>query len=243
MTKTRFLILCCFSGAIIGSSQAALFEDGDARKQINVLTEALRTNQRAVLELSVSNDKLTRENRELLGQLEELKKYTEELKKQNDGLSESLKTYYKELNARLQKVEPQNIEVEGVKGLVYPGEKEVYDAALKNFQSGDLTLANKSLNEFINRYPNNPYSPLAMYWLANTQYAQKEYKAGIATAQSLIKRYPEHPRVAETLSTIANCQIESGQKSEARKTLDSITKNYPNTKAAENAAATLSKLK
>ena len=235
MTKTRFLILCCL-GAAIGSSQAALFEDGDARKQINVLSESLRTNQKAVLELSISNDNLTRENRELRGQIEELKK-------NNAELSESLKTYYKELNARLQKVEPQNIEVEGVKGLVYPGEKEAYDTALKNFQSGDLSLANKSLNEFINRYPNNPYSPLALYWLANTQYAQKEYKSGIATAQSLIKRFPNHPRVAETLNTIANCQIESGQKSDARKTLESIVKNYPNTKAAENAAATLSKLK
>jgi tol-pal system protein YbgF len=235
VTKTQFLILCCF-GAAIGSSQAALFEDGDARKQINVLSESLRTNQKAVLELSISNDKLTRENQELRGQLEELKKHHEEL-------SESLKTYYKELNARLQKVEPQNIEVEGVKGLVYPGEKEAYDTALKNFQGSDLSLANKSLNDFINKYPNSPYSPLARYWLANTQYAQKEYKAGIATAQSLIKRYPDHPRVAETLNTIANCQIESGQKSDARKTLESITKNYPNTKAAENAAATLSKLK
>lgn len=235
MTKTRFLILCCF-GAAIGSSQAALFEDGDARKQINVLSESLRTNQKAVLELSISNDKLTRENRELRGQLEELKKNNEEL-------SESLKTYYKELNARLQKVEPQSIEVEGVKGLVYPGEKEAYDTALKNFQGGDLSVANKSLNEFINRYPNSPYSPLAIYWLANTQYAQKEYKTGIATAQSLIKRFPDHPRVPETFNTIANCQIESNQKSEARKTLESITKNYPNTKAAENAAATLSKLK
>jgi tol-pal system protein YbgF len=235
VTKTRFLILCCF-GAAIGSSQAALFEDGDARKQINVLSESLRTNQKAVLELSISNDKLTLENRELRGQLEELKKNNEEL-------SESLKTYYKELNARLQKVEPQSIEVEGVKGLVYPGEKEAYDTALKNFQGNDLSLANKSLNDFINRYPYSPYSPLAIYWLANTQYAQKEYKAGIATAQSLIKRFPDHPRVAETLNTIANCQIESNQKSEARKTLESIVKNYPNTKAAENAAATLSKLK
>ena len=235
MTKTRFLILCCF-GAAIGSSQAAIFEDGAARKQINVLSESLRTNQKAILELSISNDKLTLENRELRGQLEELKKNNEEL-------SESLKTYYKELNARLQKVEPQSIEVEGIKGLVYPGEKEAYDNALKNFQGNDLSLANKSLNDFINRYPNSPYSPLAKYWLANTQYAQKEYKAGIATAQSLIKRYPDHPRVAETLNTIANCQIESNQKSEARKTLESIVKNYPNTKAAENAAATLSKLK
>jgi tol-pal system protein YbgF len=220
----------------MGTSHAALFEDGDARKQINVLTESLKTNQKAVLELSISNDKLTRENQELRGQIEELKKSHEEL-------TESLKSYYTELNSRLQKFEPQNVEVEGVQGTAQPGEKDAYDLALKDFQNGDLSKANKSLSEFISKYPSSPYWPLAKYWLANTQYAQKDYKAGISTAQSLIKRYPEHKRVPEALYTIANCQIESGQKSDARKTLESITKNYPNTKAAENAAAALTKLK
>jgi len=220
----------------MGTLQAALFEDGDARKQINVLTESLKTNQKAVLELSISNDKLTRENQELRGQIEELKKSHEEL-------SESLKSYYTELDSRLQKFEPQDIEIEGVKGSSQPGEKDAYDLALKDFQNGDLSKANKSLSEFISKYPSSPYWPLAKYWLANTQYAQKDYKAGISTAQSLIKRYPEHKRVPDTLFTIANCQIESGQKSDARKTLESITKNYPNTKSAENAAAALTKLK
>jgi tol-pal system protein YbgF len=220
----------------MGTSHAALFEDGDARKQINVLTESLKTNQKAVLELSISNDKLTRENQELRGQIEELKKSHEEL-------TESLKSYYTELDSRLKKFEPQDIEIEGVKGSSQPGEKDAYDLALKDFQNGDLSKANKSLSEFISKYPSSPYWPLAKYWLANTQYAQKDYKAGISTAQSLIKRYPEHKRVPEALYTIANCQIESGQKSDARKTLESITKNYPNTKAAENAAAALTKLK
>lgn len=236
MSRAHFLFFFCLCGVFINSSQAALFEDGDARKQINVLTESLKTNQKAVLELSISNDKLTKENQELRGKIEELQKSQEDL-------TESLKSYYAELNARLQKIEPQDIEVEGVKGTSQPGEKEAYDLALKDFQNGDLAKANKSLSDFMNKYPSSPYWPLAKYWLANTQYAQKDYKAGIASAQSLIKRYPEHPRVPEAYNTIANCQIESGQKSDARKTLESISKNYPNTKAAEQAAATLSKLK
>jgi tol-pal system protein YbgF len=236
VSRAHFLFFFCLWGVFINSSQAALFEDGDARKQINVLTESLKNNQKAVLELSISNDKLTKENQELRGKIEELQKSHEEL-------SESLKSYYTELNNRLQKIEPQEIEVEGLKGSSLPAEKEAYDLALKDFQNGDLTKANKSLNDFVNKYPSSPYWPLAKYWHANTQYAQKEYKAAIASAQSLIKGYPEHPRVPEAYNTIANCQIESGQKSDARKTLESITKNYPNTKAAEQAAATLSKLK
>ena len=236
MIYPRHLLICLMVVSSIGTSHAALFEDGDARRQINILNESLKNNQKDVLELSISNDKLNRENQELRGQIEELKK-------SHDELNESLKSYYAELDSRLQKLEPQNEEVEGVEGMVQPGEKDAYDSALKDFQNGDLTKANKSLSDFISRYPNSPYSPLAKYWLANTQYAQKDYKTGISTAQSLIKQYPSHKRVPDTFYTIANCQIESGQKSEARKTLESITKNYPNTKAAENAAATLAKLK
>jgi tol-pal system protein YbgF len=220
----------------MGSSHAALFEDGDARRQINIVSEALRANQKAVLELSVSNDKLVRENQELRGQIEELKRGNEELGK-------SLKIYYTELNSRLNKLEPQEIEIEGVKGFTQPGEKEAYDEALKNFQNGDLPGATQTLTEFMYRFPTSPYLPLAKYWLANTQYAQKDYKTAITTAQSFIKRYPEHPRVPAALNTIATCQLELGQKSDARKTLDSIVKTYPNTKAAENAAASLSKIK
>ena len=84
---------------------------------------------------------------------------------------------------------------------------------------------------------------MAKYWLANTQYALKDYKAAIESAQSIIKQYPDHPRVPETYNTIANSQIEAGQKADAKKTLGFIIKTYPETKAAQTAAATLAKLK
>lgn len=218
------------------SAQAALFEDTDARKQINVLTDSLKNNQKAILELSTSNDKLKEENQSLRGKIEELQK-------NHQDLSDSLKTYYQELNERLNKLEPQDIEVEGVRGSSLTGEKESYENALKDFQNGDLPKANKSFNEFVSKYPVSPYLPLAKYWLANTQYALKDYKAAIESAQSIIKQYPDHPRVPETYNTIANSQIEAGQKADAKKTLGFIIKTYPETKAAQTAAASLAKLK
>jgi tol-pal system protein YbgF len=221
---------------MIASAHAALFEDTDARKQILSMSEQLKASQKALLDLSSTTDQLKQQNQELRGKLEELEKNNEEL-------SNSLKSYYNDLNERLKKFEPQDIEVEGVRGSAQPGEKDAYDRALKDFQNGDLAKANKSLNDFVNKYPSSPYWPLAKYWLANTQYAQKDYKAGIVSAQSIIKRFPEHPRVPEAMLTIANCQIESGQKSEAKKTLAEIVKKYPDSKAASTATSSLSSLK
>lgn len=236
MKRVLYLFICGLCGTWLVSAQAALFEDTDARKQINVLTDSLKNNQKAVLELSSSNDKLREENQALRGKIEELQKGQQDL-------SDGLKTYYKDLNERLKNLEPQDIEVEGVRGVSIAGEKEAYENALKDFQNGELPKANKSLSDFINKYPVSPYLPLAKYWLANTQYALKDYKSAIVTAQSLIKQYPDHPRVPETYNAIANCQIESGQKAEAKKTFDLIIKTYPETKAAQTAAASLAKLK
>lgn len=220
----------------MASAHAALFEDTDARRQIVSMSEQLKNNQKAIVDLSMSNDQLKQENQSLRGKVEELEK-------SNAELSESLKSYYSELNERLKKFEPQNIQVEGLSGTAQPGEKDAYDRALKDFQNGDLAKANKSLNDFVMKYPSSPYWPLAKYWLANTQYALKDYKSGIVSAQSLIKRYPDHPRVPDALVTIANCQIESGQKADAKKVLNDVVKKYPDSRAAATASSTLSSLK
>lgn len=235
MKVLQKIFLCLCAGLAL-QAQAALFEDGDARRQILSLTEQLKNNQKAIVDLSISSDKLKQDNQELRGKVEELQK-------NNDELSDSLKSYYTELNERLKKFEPQNIEVEGLNGTAQPGEKEAYDRALKDFQNGELGKSNKEFSDFVNKYPSSPYWPLAKYWLANTQYAQKDYKTGISTAQSLIKRYPDHPRVPDALITIANCQIESGQKADAKKTLEQVVKKYPESKAAGTASSTLTTLK
>ncbi len=240
MKRALYLSIFCLCGAWAVSAQAALFEDTDARKQLNVLTESyresLKNTQKAILELSLTNDKLKEENQELRGKLEELQK-------QHQDLSSSQKNYYADLDVRLKKLEPQEVEIEGVKGPSLPIEKIDYDSALKDFQNGDLPKANQSLSDFVIKYPYSPYVPLVKYWLTNTQYALKDYKPAIATAQSLIKQFPDHPRVPESYLTIANCQIESGQKADAKKTLELVIKNYPDSKAAPKAALTLVKLK
>ena len=228
----------------------AIFQDDDARKQINVLTKNLadlnknitiitdeyKTNQRAILVLSNANESLKTENAALKGKVEELEKTIEEIQG-------GLKSYFKELNDRLKQIEPEMVDIEGIKGPITPLEKQTYELALKEFQDGSASKAENLLNEFINKYPNSPYSPLANYWLANSKYANKDYKASITIAENLIKRYPDHPRTPEALITIANCQIETGKKADARKTLESIVKKYPTSKSASTAVTMIIALK
>ena len=100
-------------GALLLLSQNtwALFSDDEARKAILELRKSVSASQAAILDLQNQIDKIKSENAQLRGQIETLQK-------QSDDLSSNQKTYYQDLDARLARLEPQTVEVEGVTGIV-----------------------------------------------------------------------------------------------------------------------------
>jgi len=167
----------------------------------------------------------------------------EELEKQAEDIGNSQKTYYQDLDNRLGNFEPRSTTIEGVTGTVQPGEKKAYDESLKAFQAGNLKKADDGFSAFIRKYPSSPYLPLALYWGANSKYANKDYAGAIAQLQTLIKKYPKHPRIPAAMLTLGNCQLESGNKAAAKKTFNDIIASYPDTDAAKDAQQLLSATK
>jgi tol-pal system protein YbgF len=211
----------------------ALFSDDEARKAILDLRKTLASTQ---LELQSQIERLKLENAQLRGQIEGLQK-------QNEELIASQKTNYQDLDARLSKLEPQTLEIEGVTGTIQPGEKAAYDEALAAFQAGQLKKADAGFTSFVRKYNASPYLPLALYWLGNTKYALKEYPSAITQLQSLIKTYPKHPRIPAAMLTLGNCQLESGNKTAARKTYGDLIASYPDTEMAVEARQMLPRTK
>ena len=207
------------------SSAWALFSDDEARKAILDLRKSLATTQ---LELQNEIEKLKADNAELRGKVESLEK-------QGEDINNSQKTYYQDLDTRLGNVEPRAMTIEGVNGIVQPGEKKSYDDALKAFQAGNLKRADESFTAFAGKYSQSPYLPLALYWGANSKYANKNYTGAISQLQTLIKKYPNHPRIPASMVTLGNSQLESGNKVAAKKTFSEIITKYPDTEAAKDA--------
>ena len=189
------------------------------------LRKSLATTQ---LELQNQIEKLKADNAELRGKVESLEK-------QGEDINNSQKTYYQDLDTRLGNFEPRTITIEGVSGTVQPGEKKAYDDALKAFQAGNLKKADESFTAFAGKYSQSPYLPLALYWGANSKYANKNYTGAISQLQTLIKRYPSHPRIPAAMVTLGNSQLESGNKAAAKKTFGEIIAKYPDTEAAKDA--------
>ena len=236
ISKSVLALFLSVAASLLSQNTWAMLSDDEARRAILELRKSVSTSQAAILDLQNQLDKHKSENAQLRGQIENLQK-------QNDDLSNNQKSFYQDLDARVSRLEPQNVEVEGVTGIVQAGEKSSYDEALKSFQAGQIKNADSEFTSFIRKYPSSPYLPLALYWSGNTKYALKDYKAAITQLQGLISRYPGHQRVPAATLTMANANLESGKKAVAKKLFTDLIAKYPDSDAANEAKPILAGIK
>jgi tol-pal system protein YbgF len=236
ISKSALALFLSVAASLLSQNTWAILSDDEARRAILELRKSVSASQAAILDLQNQLDKHKSENAQLRGQIESLQK-------QSDDLSNNQKSFYQDLDARISRLEPQNVEVEGVTGIVQAGEKSSYDEALKSFQAGQIKNADSEFTTFIRKYPSSPYLPLALYWSGNTKYALKDYNAAIAQLQGLISRYPGHQRVPAATLTMANANLESGKKAVAKKLLTDLIAKYPDSDAAKEAKPILAGIK
>ncbi len=232
-TRTALTIT---AGVLLSSNAWAIFSDDEARKAILETRKSVQASQGAILDLQNQIEKLRTENAQLRGQIETLQKQT-------DDLTKNQKTYYQDLDNRLTRFEPQTVEVEGVTGVVQPGERAAYEEALNAFQNNQLKKADTDLNAFIRKYPSSPYLPLALFWSGNTKYALKDYNGSINQLQTLITRFPGHQRVPAAMLTLGNANLESGKKAVAKKVLSDLITKYPDSEASKEAKPIVANIK
>lgn len=236
--------------ACASASQAALFEDSDARhaiielrQRVDQLTQGNNQNgedtsqvRRSLLDFQSQLESTRAELNKLRGENETLRREVADLKRGQTDLA-------KGMEARLQQFEPVSVTVDGQEIKVDPAEKKDFDAALTVFRSGKFADAASAFSSFIQRYPRSGYMPSARFWLGNAYYATRDYKPAIDNFRQILATAPQHLRAADSALSIANCQIELKDAKAARKTLEDLIAAYPNSDAANAAKERLSKLK
>ena len=235
-------------------ASAALFEDDEARRAILDLRQKVDVSQQRLAEdvrkAAEENAQLRRSLLDLSNQIEMLRSDMATLRGQNEQLSRSVadtqrtqKDLKQGVDERLQKFEPEKVTVDGREFAAEPVEKQEFETALATLRKGDFAAAQKSFLGFINRYPSSGYRSPALFWLANAQYALRDYRSAIANFRALVAADPEHLRAPEAILSIANCQVELKDAKSARKTLEDLVKAYPQSEAASVAKDRLSKMK
>jgi tol-pal system protein YbgF len=148
------------------------------------------------------------------------------------------------VEARIRRIEPVKVNVDGREFEALPAEISAFDAALAVMRKGEFAAARTAFEQFQARYPTSGYRSSALYWLGNAQYATREYKEAMGSLRRMLQLAPDHPRAAEAMLTIANSQIELKEpRATVRRTLEDLVKTYPQDEAAATAKERLSKLK
>lgn len=257
MTPSRTL-RTSFAAALLGmlafNSQAALFDDDEARKAILELRQKVEVQQqRNVEDLRKANEdnaQLRRSILELSNQLEVLRAEIAKMRGQEEQLARDVaevqrkqKDVAQGVDERLRKFEPSKVAVDGKEFVAAPGELRDFDAALATLRRGEFAPAQTAFIEFIKRYPESGYRPSALFWLGNAQYALRAYREAIINFKSVVAIAPDHVRSPEAALSIANCQLELKDPKSARKTLEDLIKVYPQSEAASVAKDRLANLK
>lgn len=240
------LLLTCFSVV----SQAALFEDDEARRAILDLRQKLEISQqssraqteeiailrKALFDIQNQIETLRADQSKLLGVNEQLLKELSDIQlKQKDVLQA--------VDSRISKFEPIKVVLDGLEFQAGPAEKKEYEASLVVFRSGDFAAAQNTLLNFLRKYPTSGYASSALFWLGNAQYATKDYKESIANFKNLLNIAPQHARASEAMLAISNCLIELKDLKAAKKAMEDLVKLYPTSDAAQTAKDRLSRLR
>ncbi|MCR6476197.1 tol-pal system protein YbgF [Variovorax boronicumulans] len=235
-------LLCVSMG-----SQAALFEDDEARKAILDLrqrVEAMRqqTDQR----LTDENGQLRRSLLDLQNQIEQMRGDLARMTGQNEQLTRTLSEMQSRqttIDDKLKQNEPSKVTVDGREFNADPKEKADFEAALGIFRAGQFAQSQTAFAEFVKRYPQSGYNASALFWLGNAQYATRNYNEAIANFRSMLSLAPDHAKAPEAVLSIANCQIELKDTRSARRTLEDLAKAYPQSEAAQAGRERLSRLR
>jgi tol-pal system protein YbgF len=236
------------------NAHAALFEDDEARRAILDLRQKVDASQQRVtddLRKAVDdNAQLRRSILDLSNQIESLRNEIATMRGQNEQLSRAVadmqrnqKDLTQGVDERLRKFEPGKVTVDGKEFVAEPAEKQEFEAALAILRKGDFAAAQTSFVAFMKRYPQSGYKSSALFWLANAQYAVRNYRDAVVNFRALVAAEPDHMRAPEALLSMANCQVELKDVKSARKTLQDLVKAYPQSEAASVAKERLNKLK
>ena len=229
-------------------AQAGMFDDDEARRQINDLTirtnERLDTTAKAQFDLANQIQALRDESARLRGQVETLSYELESAKKRQQD-------FYIDLDGRLRKLETQPVAEaprpgEEAKAPVKPlndpaAESHDYETALNYFKSNKLKEAAAAFDAFGKNYPDSTLAPSAQYWLGNAHYALRDCKKAIDAQKVVLAKWPSHAKAPDAMINIATCQQEMGDAKAAKGTLEAVLAKYPESTAAATARQRLKK--
>ena len=250
----RRILLALVACAFTGQALAALFDDEEARRRIELLRQSLEAQNRSIDERLAKIETLAGDRSSLLefaSQMEQLRNdvagmrgQVEVLANTAENLAKRQTELYQDIDTRLLKLEkardaqaavPEKPPAQGAEPEVSAAESRAYQAALDQFKLGNYSLAVAAMQGFLVTYPSSALAPNAQYWIGMAHSGQRDYKSAIAAQRKLLAAWPDSQKAPDAMLSIASAQETMGDRKSAQKTLEDLVGKYPTSSAATSA--------
>jgi tol-pal system protein YbgF len=227
-------------------ARAGMFDDEEARRQIEQLREQLRTE---VADLAKRTDTVSRNQIDFANQIEAIKSDIAKLRGQIEVLTYGLEAaqkrqqdFYVDLDNRLRKLEKPPADAKAEPAKADPAqETRDYEIALAALKAAKFKEAAASFVAFIKTYPNGSLAASAHYWGAYAQAQAKDHAAAAELFGKFAAGWPTDDRAPAALeSRIASLEAGKDWKG-VRATLELLAERYPNSDAGKRAKLRLKK--
>ncbi|WP_035054735.1 tol-pal system protein YbgF [Andreprevotia chitinilytica] len=239
MKKLAAMMLFAFAV----QAHAGLFDDKEARQQIDDLRtqvtqqaqeiQQLQAGNRKVLDLVNQIEQLKQDNANLRGQLEVLQFNLDESTKRQKDL-------YVDIDTRVRKIEEARQEhAQAQEAAAQQSEAQALEAAVNLSRASKHKDAVAALRQFIGNYPDSVNTPAAQYWLGSSLTALKDFKGANAAYGAIISKYPQDPIAPDALfglAVVANLQKD---KKTSKQYLLQLIEKYPQSEKAATAKKAL----
>jgi tol-pal system protein YbgF len=218
------------------------------------------------LEQQISNlneQNLTTKIDELQQRFQKLSGQIEDQKHQIEQLNSQLRSFYQDLNQRLEKPglekskisELAAVDIANNAGVVSVTTSDAIEAAPSNtapktdkaslkeqqmYQTAIDLLPDKKyeasgskLRDYLRIYPKGVYAANAHYWLGEINFLQKNYDAAEEEFKTVTDKYPKSKRVSDAMFKLALVHQNQGRDTQAKQELKHVMKRYLGTSAAQ----------
>ncbi len=111
-------------------------------------------------------------------------------------------------------------------------EKSAYTKAYDLLARGQNQSAVSAFDEFLNEFPDGPYSDNAWYWQGEAKYAQRNFDQALRNFNVVVGSFPNSPKVPDARLKIGFALFEQQRYGEARQILTGVQNDYPGRSAA-----------
>jgi tol-pal system protein YbgF len=112
-----------------------------------------------------------------------------------------------------------------------PADHSQYDQAMNLLASAQYDQARAAFRSYADANPQDSLTPLAVYWVGDIAYVQKDYAGAAQAFAEELKKYPTSTRGPDSMLKLGQSLVALGQKKEGCLTLGAIKSKYPTASA------------